>query len=146
MRCVDVNVLVHAFRKDAPGHAVSRIWLDDARRGPEPLGVPSVTASGFVRVVTHPRVFKEPSPPAEAIGFVDSLLEGPAVELIEPGRRHWPIFGELVSSMRLRGNDVPDAYLAAMAVEQGGTWVTSDHGFARFRSLRIVDPLAEPSG
>jgi hypothetical protein len=55
---------------------------------------------------------------------------------------HWSIFRDLVASHRLRGNDVPDAYLAAIALEAGATMATLDRGFARFAGLRLADPLA----
>jgi predicted nucleic acid-binding protein len=60
---------------------------------------------------------------------------------VRPGERHWGIFHDLVSQHGLRGNDIPDAYLAALALEQGATWVTTDRGFARYEGLRLLDPL-----
>jgi len=142
VRFVDVNVLVDAHRPEAPNHEPVRTWLDTARRGPEPLGLPTLTASGFLRVVTHPRVFREPTPLDLALEFVDALAGSPAVVLVEPGERHWRIFRDLCARLRLRGNDVPDAYLAALAMEQGASWVTSDCGFERFPDLRIEYPAA----
>lgn len=142
MRFVDVNVLVDAHRPEAPNHAEVHAWLDRARRGREPVGLPSLTASGFLRVVTHPRVFREPTPTPIALATVDALLASPAVALVEPGDRHWELFRGLCDSMRLRGNDVPDAYLAALAMEHGATWVTSDRGFTRFAGLRMEHPVA----
>ena len=142
MRFVDVNVLVDAHRPEAPNHAEVLTWLDAARRGREPIGLPSLTASGFLRVVTHVRVFREPTPMPIALATVDALLASPAVTLVEPGDRHWEIFRGLCDSMQLRGNDVPDAYLAAQALEHGATWVTSDHGFHRFTGLRVERPIA----
>ncbi|MCC7076820.1 MAG: type II toxin-antitoxin system VapC family toxin [Acidimicrobiia bacterium] len=144
MRCADVNVLVYAHRAEMHNHARARAWLEEARRGVEPLGLPGLVVSGFLRVVTHARVFKDPTPSDEALAFVEALLASPAVDLVEPGRRHWHLFRELVAAMRLRGNDVPDAYLAALAIEQGGTWVTTDRGFGRFSGLRLIDPLRGP--
>ena len=142
MRFVDVNVLVDAHRPEAADHERVRAWLDSARRGPEPLGLPTLTASGFLRVVTHPRVFREPTPLDVALALVDALVASPAVVLVEPGERHWRIFRDLCAALRLRGNDVPDAYLAAVALEQGATWVTSDRGFERFPDLRTEYPAA----
>lgn len=142
MRFVDVNVLVDAHRAEAPDHERVRAWLDGARRGREPLGLPTLAASGFLRVVTHPRVFRDPSPLGVALDLLEAVVASPAVVLVEPGERHWPIFCELCSDLQLRGNDVPDAYLAAMAIEQGATWVTSDRGFERFPDLRIEYPAA----
>ena len=61
---------------------------------------------------------------------------------VRAGERHWPNFRGLVEQHGLRGNDIPDAYLAALALEQGATWVTTDRGFARYEGLRLLDPLA----
>ena len=140
MRFVDVNVLVDAHRPEAPNHERVRTWLDAARRGREPVGLPTLTASGFLRVVTHPRVFREPTPLDVALEMVDAVAASPAVVLVGPGERHWGICRDLCATLQLRGNDVADAYLAAMAIEHGATWVTSDRGFERFPDLRIEYP------
>jgi uncharacterized protein len=142
MRCVDVNVLVDAHRPDAPNHDEVVAWLEQARRAPEPLGVPRLVAAGFLRVVTHPRVFRDPTPIDTALDFVAALDASPSVVAVEPGARHWGIFTDLCARLRLRGNDVPDAALAALAIEIGARWVTSDRGFARFPELQVEPPVA----
>lgn len=140
MRCVDVNVLVDAHRIEAQSHDTVRSWLDAARRDFEPLGLSSIVASGFLRVVTHPRIFADPTPTNAALDFLNRLRRSPSVVSVEPGERHWEIFTGLCESMNLRGNDVPDGFLAALAIELGATWVTSDRGFARFAKLRSERP------
>lgn len=140
MFCVDVNVLVDAHRKDQPGHEVVKSWLDAARRGREPLGVPSIAASGFIRIVTHPRIFREPTTTSIAVDFVERLLRSPAAQTMVPADRHLGIFSSYCRELALKGNDIPDAYLAALAVEQGATFVTGDRGFRRFRDLRVLRP------
>ncbi|GMU77336.1 MAG: hypothetical protein AMXMBFR46_01370 [Acidimicrobiia bacterium] len=106
----------------------------------EPVGLSQHVAAGFLRVVTHPRIFREPTPTRVALQFVDAMRASPAVTAIDPGARHWGIFTGLCRSLGLRGNDVPDAFLAAIALEHGATWVTSDHGFGRFPGLRTARP------
>jgi toxin-antitoxin system PIN domain toxin len=140
MRCVDVNVLVDAHRPEAPRHREVRAWLEGARRAREPLGVPRSVAAGFLRIVTHPRVFRDPTPVPVALAFLDALYASPAVVAVDPGERHWSIFRDLCERLELRGNDVPDAYLAALALEQGVVWVSSDRGFARFPGVRVEHP------
>jgi hypothetical protein len=142
MLCVDVNVLVYAHRPESPRHDGYRSWLEEARRGVEPLGIPEMVQSGFVRVVTHPRVFKEPTPLDTALKFVEAVRGSPATVPIAPGERHWGIFTDLCRQLDARGNRVPDAFLAAMAIEQGATFVSADRGFAGFPGLRWIDPLA----
>lgn len=143
MRCVDVNVLVFAHRPESPDHEAHRLWLDAARAAPEPLGLSDFVASGFLRVVTHPRVFREPTPLGVALEFVDALRASPATTAVAPGDRHWGIFTDLCRRVGAKGNVVPDAYLAALAVEQGSVWVSADRGFARFPGLRWAHPLDE---
>jgi toxin-antitoxin system PIN domain toxin len=142
MLCVDVNVLVYAHRPESPRHDGYRSWLEEARRGVEPLGIPGMVQSGFVRVVTHPRVFKEPTPLDTALEFIEAVRGSPATVPIAPGERHWGIFTDLCRQLDARGNRVPDAFLAAMAIEQGATFVSADRGFAGFPGLRWIDPLA----
>jgi toxin-antitoxin system PIN domain toxin len=141
MRCVDVNLLVYAHRPESPDHERYRAWLERVRRDDEPLALSGLVLSGFVRVVSHHRVFREPTPRDTAIAFVDALRASPNAVPVSPGERHWGIFLELCREIDARGNDVADAYLAAIAVEHGATWYSADRGFARFRSLRWSHPL-----
>lgn len=140
MLCADVNVLVDAFRADAPGHAETRAWLENARRGTEPLALLPEVASSFVRIVSNRRIWRLPSSATDALSFVSALRGSPAVRWQHPGPRHWEILDGLVLHLGLTGDDVPDAYLAAAALEVGATFVTSDRGFARFRDLKVVAP------
>lgn len=137
----DVNVLVYAHRSDAAGHPEYRAWLRDAIAGPEPFGLSDLVLSGFLRVVTHPRVFADPTPLADALAFVTALRERPNRVRVEPGPRHWTIFRELCDRAEPRGNLVPDAYLAALAIEAGMEWISTDGDFERFPGLRTRHPL-----
>ena len=141
MRCVDVNVLVYAHRPEAPRHDEYRRWLESARQDDEPLGIADWVLSGFIRLVTHARIFREPTPIATALEFADSIRQAPASISLTPGDRHWSIFTGLCALVEASGNVVPDAYLAAIAIENGGTWITADRGFARFPGLRWAHPL-----
>jgi len=138
----DVNVLVYAHREDAKDHARYRSWLEAVLNGEEAFGVSDLILSGFVRVVTHPKVFARPTPRETAFAFVDTLRSQPNAIAIQPGARHWGIFSSLCESANAKGNLVPDAYLAAMAIESGCDWVTSDRDFLRFQGLRVRHPLA----
>lgn len=144
MRCVDVNVLVHAHRPEAPQHGAYRHWLEGARVADEPLGLADLVLSGFLRVVTHPRVFREPTPLPMALEVVTRLRSTPNAVRVVPGERHWPIFTSLLTDADARGNRVRDAYLAAMCIEQGATWYSADRDFARFPGLDWRLPV-EPS-
>ena len=141
MRCVDVNILVYAHRPESPNHDLYREWLDDARTFDEPLGLSGLVLSGFLRIVTHPRVFKDPSPLGAAVDFVEAVRSAPNALAVEPGRRHWDIFIRLCRSADVSGNLIPDAFLAALAIELGAAWYSADRSFTRFSGLRWHHPL-----
>lgn len=136
MLLADVNILVGAFRADSPGHDACRQELLGMLAGPLPYGVSDLVLSGFLRIVSHPRVFDPPAPVDEALAFAEAFRGGPGAVPIQPGPRHWSIFTGLCRAAKARGNLIPDAYLAALAIESGSEWVTADRDFARFPDLR----------
>lgn len=115
----DVNVLVYAHRGDAPAHGRYARWIKDVARADAAFGLADLVLSGFIRVVTHPRVFKLPSPLEEALSFVEWLRQRPNCISVNPGPRHWGLFTSLCRRAGAKGNLVPDAYLAALAIESG---------------------------
>ena len=145
MILLDVNILVGAHREDASGHRETRAWLEGELRGPAPVAVTDLALSGFMRVVTHTRVFREPTPLPMALEFVENLREREGVRILAPGPRHWGIFVELCRRTVARGNSIPDAYHAAVAMEHGCDWITLDRGFARYPGLRWRTPFDGPS-
>ena len=136
----DVNILVAAYRSDAPAHARCRAWLEKTLGGDEAFAVAELALSGFLRVATHPRVFALPSPLDEAIQFVNIVRSQPHCVTISPGARHWKIFSRMCRDAEATGNLVPDAYFAALAIEHGCEWITLDRDFARFDGLRWRTP------
>ncbi len=141
MQLPDVNVLVYAFREDAPDHNLYREWLQALVNSDLAYGLSDLVLSGFLRIVTHPRVFNPPSQLAVALAFVDQLRSQPNCVPIRPGNRHWAIFERLCRQANAKGNLVPDAYLAALAIESGSIWVTSDRDYSRFSDLKWQHPL-----
>lgn len=137
----DVNVLVYSFRQDSSDHDLYHEWLEALVRGPETYALSELVLSGFVRVVTHHGVFHYPSTLDEALSFLSVVRERPNCVLVTPGARHWGIFVELCLKAGARGNLVPDACLAALAIESGCEWVTADRDYARFPGLRWRHPL-----
>ena len=135
-------VLVYAFHEGSPDHARYRAWLEAAIASDAPFGLTELALSGFVRVATHPRVFSPPAPVADALAFVGALRAQPNAVLVMPGSRHWEIFDRLCRESGARGNLVADAYLAAIAIESGSEWITTDRDFARFPGLSWRHPLA----
>lgn len=137
----DVNVLVYAFRRDAPDHERYRDWLDQVVNGVAAFGVAELVLSSFLRVVTHPAVFKTPTPIRQAVAFVDALRGAPRAVPVTPGPAHFATFLDLCRLPGIKGNLVPDAYLAALAIDSGSEWITTDRDFARFPGLRCRHPL-----
>lgn len=143
MIIADVNVWLTVMRRDAEHHDRVSSWLDDLVQRGEQVGLSELALSGVVRISTNRRVFAEPSPPELALDFCAELLGSAMTVRVSPGRRHWGIFDRLVRSTRARANQVPDAFHAALALENAAAFATLDRGFARFEGLRLIDPLAE---
>lgn len=141
MILLDVNILVQAHREDADRHADVRTWLEAALKEPAGVAVSELVLSGCLRVITHPKVFKDPTPTDLAVAFVDDFRSRDSVYVMAPGAKHWGIFTAMCRQLDLRGNSVPDAYHAALAMEMGCDWVSLDRGFARFPGLRWRHPL-----
>ncbi len=138
----DVNVLVYAFRSDAADHERYRGWLTKVVSAEEPFGLGDIILSGFVRITTHPRIFRTPTPLGDALAFAHALRSAPNAVPVSAGERHWPTFVRLCTEGSARGNLVADAFIAALAIESGSLLITTDRDFARFPGLRWRHPLA----
>lgn len=141
MILLDVNVLVYAYRADAADHQAYRRWLEDVVNGDSAFGLSDLVLSGVLRVLTHPGIFKPPNSIRDALAFVAAVRSSPSCVGVDPGRRHWDIFARLCDGTSARGNHVPDAWLAALAIESGSEWITTDRGFARYPGLKWRHPL-----
>ena len=137
----DVTLFIYAHRPESPRFDEHKTWLTDALSGDEPFGISEQILSGFLRIVTNHRVFRDPTPPDVALDFCQTVLTAPSAIRIRPGREHWRIFENLCRELGARGNVIPDAFLAAMAIEVGATFITTDAGFARFPGLRWRRPF-----
>jgi len=141
MFLMDVNVLVYAHREDAANHLAYRQWLESVVNGPASFGYSELVLSGFLRVVTHPKVFEIPSTLSSALRFTEQIRCLPNAVCLAPGSMHWKIFVGCLEQIKARGNDIPDAYHAALAMEWSCEWVTADKGFKRFKGLKLRHPL-----
>ena len=132
----DVNVFIYAFRAESEFHQKVKSWLEGMLSEPTSLmGVSELALSGFLRIVTNSKVFKTPTPVANALEFCSYIRSLDNTLVVEPGARHWSIFADFVSELNLKGNLIPDAYFAALAVEHNATWVSTDQDYSRFDSL-----------
>ncbi|MGH3740879.1 MAG: type II toxin-antitoxin system VapC family toxin [Micromonosporaceae bacterium] len=140
MILLDVNVLVAAYRADQPHYKIARPWFDELTNSDEPFGVPDEVWASFVRITTNRRIFSVPTPITEAFEFVTAVRGQPNHIAVSPGTRRLQLFERLCDEGEASGDLVPDAYLAALAVEQGATLVSFDRDFARFPGLKWRTP------
>jgi toxin-antitoxin system PIN domain toxin len=136
----DVNVLINAFRRDAPQHQICRAWLERTVSNDARFGMSTLVMSAVVRIVTNPRAFKMPSPLREAFEFCDNLIHQPHCQLVEPGETHWNIFERLCIETKTSGPRATDAWFAALTIESGCEWITLDREYARFPGLKWRAP------
>jgi toxin-antitoxin system PIN domain toxin len=122
----DVNVLAYAFRVDSKDHARYKTWLEDIINGPSAYGVSPQVLASVVRLCSHPKIFVQPSGIDELLNFCDALVRQPNARIVIPGDRHWSIFGKLCLHAKATGNLVRDAWNAALAIEAGCEWITTD--------------------
>ncbi|MDZ7678212.1 MAG: TA system VapC family ribonuclease toxin [Acidimicrobiales bacterium] len=139
---VDANILLYAVDEDSPHHLPARTWIESALDGDRRVGIPWVSLSAFLRIVTNPRATRDPLSPVEAWELVDAWLDAPIVWIPQPGQGHRAILGDLVRRHDLRANLIADAVLAALCVEHGLTIVSADSDFARFPEIDWLNPLA----
>ena len=142
MVLLDVNVLLYAHREESPDHPQHRSWLEELIHSPQAYGMTDLVLSSFLRIATHARIFDPPSPMEAALTFANQVRDRTNCVVIRPGARHWEIFIRLCREVQCKGNLVPDAYLAALAIESGSEWITTDRDFSRFPDLRWRHPLA----
>ena len=139
---LDANLLLYAVNERSEQHEAARRWLTEQMNGPRRVGLPWQTLIAFLRIATHPRAFQRPLSPSTAWECVSDWLATPVVWIPRPGPEHSRILGALLSDSDARGNLLPDAALAALAVEHGLTLCSTDGDFARFEDLSWRNPLA----
>jgi uncharacterized protein len=138
---VDANLLLYAVHRSDPRHETAVDWLTERLNGPRRVGLPWQSLIAFLRITTHPRAFARPLAPGIAWARVSDWLAAPAAWVPEPGPDYGQILGDLVRRHDVRGNLVPDAQLAALAIEHGVEVCSADTDFARFPEVRWTNPL-----
>jgi toxin-antitoxin system PIN domain toxin len=139
---VDVNILVYARNIDAVQHRNAKEWLDGQLSGSARVGLPWASLLGFLRIATNRRAFPQALTMLEAWNQVVAWLAAEPVWSPAPTERHAEVLGPLLVLPGVHGNLVPDAHLAALAIEHGLTLCSTDGDFARFKELRWLNPLA----
>jgi toxin-antitoxin system PIN domain toxin len=139
---LDANLLIYAVHKRAAQHEAVAAWLTEQLNGPRRVGLPWQSLSAFLRISTHPRAFARPLTPAVAWQRITDWLAAPAAWIPTPGPNYAQLLGELVTRYEVRGNLVPDAQLAALALEHGLMVCSADTDFARFAEIRWQSPVS----
>jgi uncharacterized protein len=140
---LDVNVLLYASDSASPYHQPAGAFLESCVKSHDILCLTWPTVMGYLRIATHPSVFKRPLSPAEAMNNIETLLTLPRVRVLTEEEGFWSVYSEITSDMPTRGNLVPDAHLAAILRQSGvRTLYTRDRDFLRFRFLDVRDPFA----
>jgi uncharacterized protein len=140
----DVNTLVYAYRREAREHHRYADWLVRVVAGDDELGLVDTCLTGFLRIVTNPRIVADPAPAKHAFGFVRTIQAGRRAQPLSSTAATWAIFADFVAADRgVKANLVPDAYLAALAISHRGRLASADRGFGRFQGLDFFDPAGE---
>jgi uncharacterized protein len=141
MYLIDVNIMVYAFRGETPDSDRYATWLEQLLNSGKPFGMADLAMSGFLRIVTHPKIYIPPSTLDRAMSFIHDITDNPNCVHITPGEKHWEIFLNLCKAAEARGNLISDAYYAALAIESDCEWITADRHFGCFPGLRWRHPL-----
>lgn len=145
MTLLDVNILVYAHKSESPFYPVVSPWLESFVNSNRVFALTDTVMLGFIRIVTHPRIYEPPSRVDVSLNFIQELLERPNCIVLKPGARHWQLFSNLCVKLNARGNAVPDVHLAALALEADCDFVSADRGFGRVPGLRWHNPLDSSS-
>ena len=137
----DLNLLVYAYNDGANHHAPARRWWEDLVNGTERVGVPWVVSTGFVRLMTHPKVLTHPVAPTEAVDFVRQWFRFPHVAPVNPGAEHLALLRRNLAAAGVGANLVTDSHIAAVAMEYQAEVHSNDTDFSRFPGLRWRNPL-----
>ena len=143
MILVDANLLLYAHLDSFPQHKKVRTWLDGRINAPGRVGMPWPSLLAFLRISTNARAFERPLTIQAAWRQVSAWLAAPTVWVPRPTEQHDDVLGKLLDDPSVVGNLVPDAHLAALAIEHGLALCSTDGDFGRFESLSWSNPLRD---
>jgi len=140
---VDTNILAYAVNKDCEEHDLAIRRLQDWLSGSVPWAVGWNTLYEFLRVSTHPRIFRRPLSAVRAMSFLDAILSSDVVTVLAPTPRHREILRQTIAEFgRPSGNIFHDLHTAVLMREHGVAEImTADTDFRKFPFLRVVNPV-----
>ena len=141
MTVIDASILLYAYNADSPDHKRAARWLNKLIESHEVIGLPWATVWAFLRISTNPRLWDKPIPARDAVEIVSDWMSLPDVVLLNPGPRHWDLVSKLITDYKANGPLVAKAAIAALALENGAAFASTDQDFARFKALRWLNPL-----
>ena len=139
MIIVDVNILLYAHNGEEDQHARCVEWLQTMLSDGERIGIPWHCFMAFLRLSTAQRGSAQPISFEDATDVINRWMEHPQIVIPEPGRRFWRILKEVGEDSGTRGRHWSDAYLAALAIENGAGFATFDRDFRKYKGLKLVE-------
>ena len=140
---IDANILVYASDEGSPVQDRAVAFLRQCAEGSDICCLAWATITAYLRIVTHPAIFRQPLAPAEAMDNVERLMALPHVRVLGEEEGFWPQYRDIAAGVTPRGNLVPDTHLATVLRQHGvNTLYTRDRDFLRFEFLKVIDPLA----
>ena len=141
MYLFDINIYIYAHREDISEHNKYKKYLEELLLSNEACGYSTLALSGFLRIVTHPKIFSPSTDLKTAMDFTKCITDRQNSIPINPGPKHWEIFTELCDKSDAKGNLIPDAFFAALSIESGCVWITTDRDYSRFENLNWKHPF-----
>lgn len=141
MKIIDLNILLYAINPSFKQHSAIHKWWINTLNDDEPIGLPWIVLSGFMRISTNPRIFPQPLSVTAALNKIETWIKHPNIIVIQESKDHWRILRELLENTGTAGNLTTDAHLASLAIGHGALMISCDNDFSRFKTLRWMNPL-----
>ena len=139
---IDANILIYASNRTSSRHSAAIEFLERRAETPEVFYLAWPVLMGYMRIVTHPRIFREPLSPNEALANIKALLTLPRVRILHEEEGFLEIYREVTGHLVVRGNLVPDAHLVALLRQHDVRRLyTTDADFKKFHSLDVRNPF-----
>jgi len=139
---VDSNLLVYAHREDSVWHAPAARAIGGLAEGRAAWAILWPCIHEFLAIVTHPRIYRPPTPLSQGLDQVDAWLESPSVALLSESEGYWQTLRQMAADGKITGPQVHDARVAALCAAHGVAELWShDRDFGRFPGLIVRNPL-----